>query len=121
MDSSVFLDSKSVIIHANAQGLFKALVAQVKRDFIRANIEINLEENIRPTELQSLVQENIYLLLMERFSVYLNLMYVVDIPEGVFKDLKITDAVDVAVQVTFLIFKRELEKVTLKEKYRSSN
>ena len=117
MEVPDFLDSNSVLAYAMARGLYEALVVQVKKDFTRVNLEIVLGDNPQPKELQIAIREKIYLLLMERFSEYLNLMYVIDIPERVFKDLKITNTVDVAEQVTFLILKRELQKVALKKKY----
>lgn len=117
MDGLVFFDSETLMQYANSQGLYEALVVQVKRDFTRVNLEIDLGKNPQPKELQVAIREKIYLLLMERFSEYLNLMYVIDIPERVFKDLKITDTVVVAEQVTFLIFKRELQKVAMRKKY----
>jgi len=51
------------------------------------------------------------------FTVYLNLLYVIDVPEKAFKEIAITDAVDVAEQVSFLILKRELQKVRLKSTF----
>lgn len=121
MEIPGFLDSKNVLVYAKERGLYEALVAQVKKDFIRGNLELDVNKETRPEELQVLIREKLYFLLMERFSEYLNLMYAVDIPEHEFKALKITDTVDVSEQVTFLILKRELEKVTLKEKYRFGN
>ena len=119
MEVPSFLDSKNVLVYAKAKGLYEALVAQLKKDFTRVNLEIDLNKGIGSEELQVVIREKLYFLLMERFTEYLNLMYAVDIPERVFKDLKITDTVDVAEQVMFLIFKRELQKVMLREKYRS--
>jgi hypothetical protein len=121
MEIPDFLNSKSVLAYAKAQGLYEALVVQVKKDFTRVNLELDLNKGTRPEELQVLIREKLYFLLMERFSEYLNLMYAVDIPERVFKDLKITDTVDVAEQVMLLILKRELQKVILRERYRSSH
>lgn len=121
MNGLVFSDSKSVMEYAAAQGLYEALVVQVKRDFTRANLTVALDDNPRPKQLETYIREKIYLLLMERFPEYLNLMYAVDIPERAFKFLSITNTVAVAEQVTFLILKRELQKVVTKEKYRSGN
>ena len=55
--------------------------------------------------------------MMEHFSEYLNLLYVVDVPESQFKQIEITDAVEVADQMTFLILKREYQKVWYRNKY----
>ena len=72
-----------------------------------------------PEELRAILHEKIYYLIMERFADYLNLLYVVDVPEKAFKEIQVTDVVEVAEQVSFLILKRELQKVWLKERYGS--
>ncbi|WP_027078174.1 hypothetical protein [Maribacter antarcticus] len=121
MNSPIFLDSESVMKYTQSRGLYNALVAQVNRDFTRVNLKLAFGLNPQPKELQTVIREKIYLLLMERFSEYLNVMYAVDIPERAFKNLEIKDTVDVAEQVTFLILKRELQKLELKEKYKSKD
>ena len=67
--------------------------------------------------MKAVLLEKIYYLIMERFSEYLNLLYIVDVPEKAFKEIQVTDVVDVAEQVSFLILKREMQKVWLKTKY----
>lgn len=84
-----------------------------------ANIPFNLSDDIVPSKLKTLLHEKIYFLIMEKFSEYLNLLYVVDVPEKDFKQLKVTDVVEVSEQVSFLILKRVMQKVWLKEKYSS--
>ncbi|MFT6370528.1 MAG: hypothetical protein ACJAWH_001611 [Maribacter sp.] len=121
MDSPIFSDSESVMKCAQSQGLYDALAVQIKKDFSRVNLELVISKHPKPRELQTVIREKIYLLLMERFPEYLNVMYAVDIPERAFRNLKITDTVDVAEQVTFLVLKRELQKVVLKEKYKFKN
>lgn len=121
MENPKFLNSTGVLTYAMDQGLYGALVTQIIKDFIRVNLTIDLQQGPEQKELQAAVREKVYVLLMERFSDYLNLMYAIDIPERVFKDVKLTDTVDIAEQVTFLILKRELQKVALKQKYGSKN
>ncbi len=121
MENPYFLNSTGVLTYATNQGLYCALVTQIKKDFIRVNLTIDLDEVPEPKELQIVIREKLYVLLMERFSDYLNLMYAVDIPERVFKELKLTDTVDIAGQVTFLILKRELQKVESKQRYRDKD
>jgi len=99
--------------------LYHKLVIQLQKDFDRASIPIAIPEQVTPSQLEILLNEKIYFLLMERFSEYLNLLYAIDIPESVFKDVKVTDAVDVSKQVAFFILEREFQKVRLREKYSS--
>lgn len=119
MNGTIFSDSGHVMEYARLKGLYDALVFQVKKDFARVNLELILAKDPQPKQLQTVIREKVYLLLMERFPDYLNVMYAVDIPERALKQLELTDTVDVADQVTFLILKRELQKVSLKQKHRS--
>ncbi|CAM3534848.1 hypothetical protein ZORO111903_11370 [Zobellia roscoffensis] len=112
-----FSDSTDLLANAEKKELYQKLVAQIIKDFGLANIYIDLEVDILPEGLISVLREKIYRLIMERFSEYLNLLYIVDVPERAFKEIKVTDVVEVADQVTFLVLKRELQKVWLKEKY----
>jgi len=121
MDGAIFSDSQQVLAYAQLRGLYNALVFQVKKDFTRVNLSLAIVGCPESKQLQALITEKIYLLLMERFPDYLNVMYAVDIPERAFKHIEMTDTVDVAEQVTFLILSRELQKVELKEKYRSKD
>jgi len=111
----------STILLQNAQEgqLYTKLVVQLKKDFSLANIPIDLADNVTPNKLKTFLHEKIYYLILEKFTDYLNLMYVIDVPERAFKQIQVTDVVEVAEQVSFLVLRRELQKVWLKEKYSS--
>jgi len=104
---------------AASEKLFKKLVLQLSKDFEMANVAINNLTGLNHKQLIESLREKIYRLILEDFSDYLNLLYVIDVPEKAFKDLELTDAVEVADQVGYLILKRELLKVRLKDKYSS--
>ncbi len=112
-----FPNSTELLQNAIDVGLYQKLVAQLEKDFQLSNISIDLGLGIRPEDLRTTLHEKIYQLIMEKFAAYLNLLYVVDVPEHSFKEIQVTDVVEVAEQVSFLILKRELQKVWLKEKY----
>jgi len=114
-----FENSLSLLQGASAKTLYKALVNQLSKDFARANIQSSFREGIPPEILLSTLKEKLYVLLLENFADYLNLMYIIDVPERAFKDLELTDAVEVAEQLTFLVLRREWQKVWLKAHYRS--
>jgi hypothetical protein len=114
-----FSNSIALLEHANQKQLYQKLVQQLQKDFTLANIDITIDENLSPEGLKNLIHEKLYRLLLERFSEYLNLLYVVDVPEKAFKDIHMTDVVEVAEQVTFLVLKREFEKVFWKMRYTS--
>ena len=112
-----FSNSNELLKNARDNQLYPKLVAQLKKDFILANIHFQINSYILPDALQKALHEKIYYLIMERFSDYLNLLYIVDVPEKAFKNIDVTDVVEVAEQVSFLILKREIQKVRLKAKY----
>ena len=117
-----FPNSQELLLNAEKTGLYKNLVSQLQKDFILANIPVDLETGnclrpISPKELKSVLHEKIYLLIMEKFTDYLNLLYIVDIPEKAFKEIPLTDVVEMAEQVTLLILRREYQKVWSKAQY----
>ncbi len=113
-----FFDTEALLQKAKNDQLYVKLVAQLKKDFALANIDIDiLDDAISPQQLKTVVHEKIYYLILEKFTDYLNLLYIIDVPEKSFKDIKVTDVVEVAAQVTFLILKREMQKVWFRVKY----
>ncbi|MCG2461541.1 hypothetical protein K8352_12340 [Flavobacteriaceae bacterium F89] len=117
-----FPDSQKLLSNAKKAGLFDNLVVQLQKDFILANIAIDFVgggevRQITPEELMSVLREKVYRLIMEKFTDYLNLLYIVDVPEKAFKEIQLTDVVEIAEQVTLLILKREYQKVRLKAQF----
>lgn len=113
-----FTDSISLLKKAQGEDLYEKLVTQLQKDFALANIDIDIKsEAIILTALRTILHEKIYYLILEKFTEYLNLLYVIDVPEKVFKEIRVTDVVEVAEQVTFSVLKRELQKVRLKAKF----
>jgi hypothetical protein len=106
--------SIAIMKEASEKGLYPSLVAQLQKDFDRANVGGQFNEGLGPGELSAILHEKIYVLIMERFSDYLNLLYFVDVPEKAFKELSLTDIVDAAGEMAYLIVQREWQKVLLK-------
>ncbi|MBT8297121.1 MAG: hypothetical protein KJO52_02220 [Maribacter sp.] len=114
-----FPNSTALLSNAQEKQLYAKLVEQLIKDFGLANIPIDLTPDVLPSSLKTILHEKIYYLILEKFSEYLNLMYVIDVPEKAFKQIQMTDVVEVAEQVSFLVLRRELQKVWLKENYSS--
>jgi len=112
-----FSNSTDLLLNAQENRLYSKLVAQLVKDFGLANIDVDITVDTPSDELKGMLHEKVYRLIMERFSEYLNLLYIVDVPEKAFKQIQVTDVVEVAEQVSFLILKREMQKVLLKAKY----
>jgi len=109
----------ALVEEANHLNLYKKLIKQLNKDFLLANIDLDFHEDVLPLSLQHLLHETVYKLLQEKFSTYLNLLYIIDVPEREVKSLNGDDSVDLAKQVSFLILKREWQKVWFKNKYSS--
>jgi hypothetical protein len=109
-----FTSSDELLEEAISANLYNQLIAQLIKDFDLANVAVDFSLDVTAHDLRSTLHEKIYFLILERFSDYLNLLYVIDVPERAFKDIKVTDVVEIAEQVSFLILKRELQKVNYK-------
>lgn len=111
------LNSLELLSYAKNKNLYKNLVAQLNKDFNLANITMVFSEESTPKELKRKLHEKLYVLILEKFTMYLNLLYIVDVPEKSVKEISNIDVVDVSEAVVFLILKREMQKVWFRCKY----
>lgn len=107
----------ALIEEANQFGLYQKLIQQINKDFLLANVDLDFHEAILPTSLKLLLHETVYNLIQEKFTSYLNLLYIIDVPEKQIKTLDGSDTLKLAEEVTFLILKREWQKVWYKSQY----
>ncbi len=108
---------EELIDEANKLELYSKLVKQLNKDFLFANIDLDFDEAILPTSLKLLLHETVYKLIQEKFAEYLNLLYIIDVPEHKIKQLNGDDTLTLSEEVTFLILLREWQKVWFKHKY----
>ena len=113
--------SAEVLQKAVSLELYSRLLHQLKKDFALANIPFDPPDDVSPADLKTRLREKIYFLLLERFSDYLNLLYVVDVSEKHFAKGESKDAIDMAEEACFLILRREWQKVWLKRSYGSGS
>jgi len=109
---------EDLVEESNQLSLYKNLILQLNKDFKLANIDLDFHEDILPTSLKLLLHETIYNLIQEKFTDYLNLLYIIDVPENKIKALDGSDMLQLSEDVLFLILKREWQKVFLKNKYK---
>jgi hypothetical protein len=108
---------EALVDEANNSELYSKLVKQLNKDFLLANIDLDFHEEILPSSLKLLLHETIYKLIQEKFMEYLNLLYIVDVSEKQVKALDGNDTLKLAEDVSFLILRREWQKVWFKNKY----
>ncbi|RED50538.1 hypothetical protein [Seonamhaeicola aphaedonensis] len=106
-----------LIVKANDLDLYKKLVLQLNKDFLLANIDLDFHEDILPSSLKLLLHETVYKLIQERFADYLNLLYIIDVSEKAIKSLSGEDTLKLAEEVSFLILRREWQKVWFRNYY----
>ena len=110
-------NSSELLEGVRHEQLYQKLLLQLKKDFELANVPIHIPLDISPEELKSTIHEKVYFLIVEKFPEYLNLLYVVDISESEVKKIAPSDVVDISAEVSFLLLKREWQKVWYKAKY----
>jgi len=107
----------ALISQAEEEHLYFKLIEQVNKDFALANEPLDVPASIFPFEFKNLVQEKIYKLIQHKFAEYLNLLYIIDVSEEQIKKLDGSDLVELSEKVTFLVLKREWQKVWFRNKY----
>ncbi|MEM8522479.1 hypothetical protein [Flavobacterium sp. PL12] len=112
------ISTDSLLSEAEKETLYLNLVEQLNKDFNLANEAVDFPLSITPNELKIQLHEKIYRLIQYKFAEYLNLLYIVDVSEDEIKKLDGSDLVILAEQVSFLVLKREWQKVWFRNKYR---
>lgn len=106
-----------LLSEAQKQQLYLKLVEQLNKDFALANEPMDFPEGSTPIEIKLGLHEKIYFLIQHKFAEYLNLLYIIDVPEKEIKALNGGDIAELSEQVAFLILKREWQKVWFRNRY----
>jgi hypothetical protein len=108
---------ESLIENANQLNLYKKLIQQLNKDLLYANIDLVFDESVLPTSLKFILHETLFKLIQDKFSDYLNLLYIIDVSEQKVRQLDGSDTLKLSEEVTFLILQREWQKVWFKNQY----
>ena len=108
---------EALIEDASALQLYKKLVKQLNKDLLYANVDLEFDEEVLPTSLKLILQEEVYNLIQNKFSEYLNLLYIIDVSEIKVRTLDGNDTLKLSESITFLILQREWQKVWYRAKY----
>ena len=111
------LNTDLLLSEAQKEQLYTKLVEQVNKDFALANEPVDLPAEVSPINLKLNLHDKIYRLIQEKFAEYLNLLYIIDVPEKEIKALNGADLFELAEQVAYLVLKREWQKVWFRNKY----
>jgi len=106
-----------VLSEAESEKLYLKLVEQLNKDFNLANEAADFPLTISSEDLKTALHEKVYRLIQYKFAEYLNLLYIIDVPEEQIKKLDGSDLVQLAEQVAYLILRREWMKVWFRNRY----
>ncbi|MDI1254981.1 MAG: hypothetical protein PSV16_02685 [Flavobacterium sp.] len=105
------LNADHLLSEAESENLYLKLIEQLNKDFNLANEGVDFPLSTNPEELKIQLHEKVYRLIQYKFAEYLNLLYIIDVNENEIKKLDGSDISELAGQVSFLILKREWQKV----------
>ncbi|MFD1062855.1 hypothetical protein ACFQ1Q_06315 [Winogradskyella litorisediminis] len=111
------INFEGLIQEANSLQLYKKLIIQLNKDLLYANVDLEFDIEVLPTSLKYLLREEIFNLIQNKFSDYLNLLYIVDVSEAKVRNLASDDTAKLSEEVTFLILQREWQKVWYKSAF----
>ena len=107
---------EDLISEAQELKLYKKLIFQLNKDLLYANIDLEFNEETLPSSLKLILHEALFQLIQNKFSDYLNLLYIVDVSEAKIKALDGSDVLQLSEEVCFLILQREWQKVWFRHK-----
>ena len=99
-----------------SENLFQNLILQLNKDFQLSNLSESFELSITPIQLKEQLNKIIVNLLTNNYDDYLNFLYRVDVPEKELLTIKSNNLEATINQITFLILKREYQKVWFKNR-----
>lgn len=108
-----------LVLRANQMQLYTKLIEQLNKDLALANVNLEFDVAVLPTSLKLLLHEKVYQLIQEKFMDYLNLLYIVDVSEEKIRALDGNDTLLLSENVTFLLLKREWQKVYYRNTFSS--
>lgn len=111
------ISTDNLLSEAEKENLYQKLIEQLNKDFNLANEGVDFPQSTTPNELKVQLHEKIYRLIQYKFAEYLNLLYIIDVSESEIKKLNGDDLVELSEQVSFLILKREWQKVWFRNNY----
>jgi hypothetical protein len=109
---------ETLIEQADKLKLYEKLIIQLNKDLLLANIDLEFNVETLPTSLKLVLQDTLFHLIQNKFSDYLNLLYIIDVSETKIKALDGSDVLQLSEDVTLLILQREWQKVWFRAKYK---
>ena len=109
-------NSLELLQKVEVENLYKNLIKQLNKDFLLSNLSESFELSIMPIQLKETLSEILLKLLTNQYDDYLNFLYRIDVPEKELLTIKSNNLATIVEQITFLILKREYQKVWFKNR-----
>jgi len=111
------MNSNELLFQIEKPLLYQDLINQLNKDFEITGTTIDFLKVKSPSKLFGFLEDAISELVQKDFDIFLNLLYRIDINEHQIKEIINQANENVEKQITFLILKREWQKVWLKRNY----
>jgi hypothetical protein len=98
------------------ENLYEKLILQINKDFQLSNLSHDFSLAITPTELKEDLGKLLRKMITHQYDDYLNFVYRVDVSEKELLAIKSDNLDETIDQLTFVILKREYQKVWFKNK-----
>lgn len=110
--------TQQLLAEAVSESLYADLLEQINKDFNLANEPVDFPKSTTALELKVQLHEKVYRMIQHKFAEYLNLLYIIDVAEDQIKSLDGSDLVLLSEQVSYLILRREWQKVWFRNRFK---
>ena len=108
---------KNLLANSVSENLYLALIRQLNKDLMLANLEYSILEKVTPDVLIEQLTSIIADLINNDFNSFLNLLYRIDIPEYKIKELSKINQEVYMNSISFFVLERVWKKVWFKKNY----
>lgn len=99
------------------ENLYVHLIEQLNKDFQLANVTVSFDLKASPVQLKKELFAILLNLITKQYDDYLNLLYRIDVPESELAKLKNDNLTTSIEEITYLVLKREYQKVWFKHNF----
>ena len=98
------------------ENLYSQLIQQLNKDFLLSNLNTRFDLSTTPVDLKQKLSDTLLNLITDQYDDYLNLLYRIDVSEKELLKIKNENLPTSIEQLTFVILKREYQKVWFKNR-----
>ena len=109
-------NSLELLKAVETENLVIKLIEQLNKDFQLANIDEEFKLNISTLALKNNLDSLLLNLITKKYDDYLNLLYRIDVSEKEMATINNNNLVGTIENITFLVLKREFQKVWFKNR-----